>query len=191
MFEQTRNLIGAAFIAASVTVTPMAGASALAAPDAQRQEGLVNVALVDVASHDNIGVLANVPVGVAANVCGVNVAAILAAAGGTAPVCTAQVTQQQANQLMQDNRTSNPNRGGQGGQQQGLVNVALVDIASHDNIGVLANVPVAAAANLCGIDVAAVLAAAGGTAPACTAQVTQAQANELQQQYRNRGQANR
>src|SRR5215212_8475120 len=111
MFEQVRNVVGATAIAAAVVVTPLAGASAAAAPDAQQQNGLVNVALEDVVTHNQIGVLANVPIGVAANVCGVDVAAILAAAGSN-PACTAHVDQATANQLMQSNRSSNPNRGG-------------------------------------------------------------------------------
>ncbi len=111
MIERVRNLVGATVVAAAVVATPMAGTLASAAPDAQAQEGLVNVQLVDVASGDNIGVLANVPIGVAANVCGVSVAAIQAAAGSN-PACTARVTQDQANTLMESNRTNNPNRGG-------------------------------------------------------------------------------
>ena len=111
MFERVRNVVGATALAAAVVVTPLAGASAAAAPDTQNQGGLVNVALVDVASGNNISVLANVPIGVAANVCGVSVAAIQAAAGSS-PACTARVDQATASQLMQSSRTSNPNRGG-------------------------------------------------------------------------------
>jgi hypothetical protein len=43
--------------------------------------GLINVTLVDVLSHDNIAV--QVPVGVAANVCDVNAAVLLAAVRDT------------------------------------------------------------------------------------------------------------
>ena len=43
--------------------------------------GLINVTLVDVLSHDNIAV--QVPVGIAANVCDVNAAVLLAAVRDT------------------------------------------------------------------------------------------------------------
>jgi hypothetical protein len=151
VLAQTRNMVGALAIGVATVVSPLAVSPVMGAPDTQQQEGLVNVALVDVVSGNNIGVLANVPIGVAANVCGVSAAVLLAAAGGNDPACTARVTQEQANQLQQDNRTSNPNRGGQEPRQEGLVNVALVDVVSGNNIGVLANVPVGVAANVCGV----------------------------------------
>jgi hypothetical protein len=57
----------------------------LAAPSASAQPvitgGLINVTLVDVLSHDNIAV--QVPVGIAANVCDVNAAVLLAAVRDT------------------------------------------------------------------------------------------------------------
>jgi hypothetical protein len=89
MFERVRNVVGATIMAAAVVVTPMAGASAAAAPDAQRQSGLVNVNLINVASGNQVSVA--VPVGVAANVCGLSVAAVLSAAGTGGTVCTATV----------------------------------------------------------------------------------------------------
>jgi hypothetical protein len=50
--------------------------------------GLINVTLVDVLSHDNIAV--QVPVGIAANVCDVNAAVLLAAVRDTgSATCTA------------------------------------------------------------------------------------------------------
>jgi hypothetical protein len=60
-------------------------AAGLAAPTASAQPvvtgGLINVTLVDVLSHDNIAV--QVPVGIAANVCDVNAAVLLAAVRDT------------------------------------------------------------------------------------------------------------
>jgi hypothetical protein len=57
----------------------------VAAPTASAQPvvtgGLINVTLVDVLSHDNIAV--QVPVGIAANVCDVNAAVLLAAVRDT------------------------------------------------------------------------------------------------------------
>ena len=53
---------------------------------------LVNIIVFDVLNNNDVNV--QVPIGVAANVCGVTVAALLAAAG-TGPVdCTAATTQQ-------------------------------------------------------------------------------------------------
>src|SRR4051812_159237 len=90
MFERVRNVVGATAIAAAVVVTPLAGSSAAAAPDAQ-QAGLVNVSVVDVANHNTILSYNNVPISaavpVAANVCGIEVqAGVIAQAlrqGGT------------------------------------------------------------------------------------------------------------
>ena len=51
--------------------------------------GLVNVTLVDVVDVNNNQVIAQVPIGVAANVCGVNAAVLAAADQTTDPVCEA------------------------------------------------------------------------------------------------------
>src|SRR4051794_30273781 len=91
MFKRVRNVVGATVMAAAVVVTPIAGASAAAAPDTQRQNGLVNVQLIDVVSHNQVA--ASVPIGVAANVCNLSVAAVLAAAASTGSGCTATVDQ--------------------------------------------------------------------------------------------------
>jgi hypothetical protein len=60
-------------------------AAGVAAPTASAQPvitgGLINVTLVDVLSHDEIAV--QVPIGVAANVCDVNAAVLLAAVEDT------------------------------------------------------------------------------------------------------------
>ena len=57
-------------------------------PDRQLP-ALVNINIIDVLSGNNVAV--SVPVGVAANVCGVSVAAVLAAAASTGTGCTATV----------------------------------------------------------------------------------------------------
>jgi hypothetical protein len=49
--------------------------------------GLVAINVSNVLNNNQV--IAQVPIGVAANVCGVSVAAVLAAAGGNNPVCTA------------------------------------------------------------------------------------------------------
>jgi hypothetical protein len=75
MLKRVRNVVGATAIAAAVVVTPLAGASAAAAPDAQRQNGLVNVSLCNAGggcvNHNNVGI--GVAAQLAANVCGVAV----------------------------------------------------------------------------------------------------------------------
>jgi len=91
MFERVRNVVGATAIAAAVVVTPLAGASASAAPDAQRQNGLVNVSVLDhngnVLSNNRVGV--GVAAQVAANVCGLTVGVLASQIGQGNPVnCT-------------------------------------------------------------------------------------------------------
>ena len=53
---------------------------------------LVNILIFDVLSQDNVNV--QVPIGVAANVCGVSVAAVLALAANGPVDCTSSTTQQ-------------------------------------------------------------------------------------------------
>ncbi len=53
--------------------------------------GLVAVNVSNVLNNDTV--VAQVPIGVAANVCGVSVAFVFAAAGNNTPVCTATNTQ--------------------------------------------------------------------------------------------------
>jgi hypothetical protein len=73
MIERVRNVVGATVIAAAVVVTPIAGASASAAPVAVPEaqislaNGLVTVQIVDAVDVTNNRILQNVNVGVAAN----------------------------------------------------------------------------------------------------------------------------
>ena len=53
---------------------------------------LVNIVVFDVLNNNNVNV--QVPIGVAANVCGLSVALLLAAAGNGAVNCTATTLQQ-------------------------------------------------------------------------------------------------
>jgi hypothetical protein len=123
-----RRTILAAFAAAAL----MLGMAA--APASAKQEGLVNVYAEDV----NV----QVPVGIAANVCGVAVNVLTRAANLGDVDCTVEGV------AVAENDGGN----GQAPRQSGLVNVALVDV----NV----QVPVAVAANVCGVAVN-VLAAAG------------------------------
>jgi hypothetical protein len=124
-----RRTAAAVTTAAALSVTGIAMASpASAAPNNANQEGLVNLALQDT----NI----QVPIGIAANICGV-AANVLASSNVTGPVdCEAE-------------GVGTAERQGGGGpnnaRQSGLVNVAIQDT----NV----QVPVAVAANVCGVTV--------------------------------------
>jgi glucose uptake protein GlcU len=82
-------------IAAALSVLPVA--FALSAGSAQAQPvvtgGLVNVTLVDVVDVNNNQVIAQVPIGVAANICGVNAAVLAQGEQSTDPVCNARNNQ--------------------------------------------------------------------------------------------------
>lgn len=112
----------------------------VAAPAGAQQNGLVNV---DV-SHNTV----QVPVSVAANVCGLQVG-VLSSALAQGPVSC----QSGATSVSQSSGTG----GGGGAAQQGLVNLAI----TNDVI----QVPVGIAANICGVQ-AAVLAPGLAQAPA-------------------------
>ena len=104
-------------------VTAVAGASAAAA---QNQSGLVNVAIVDNTVQ--------IPMGIAANVCGlaVNVLAQNIATGDTACDAVAGAT-----------ATRSGGAGGGGGNQEGLVNLFVANNTIQ--------VPIGIAANICGV----------------------------------------
>lgn len=130
-----RSLRTAVVGGAIATGFAVAGAGVV---DAQpRQEGLVNVFAEDTTVQ--------IPIGIAANVCGVAVNVLARAANlGDVP-CTAEGV-----------AIAEDTDGGGGGspRQNGLINVALVDTTVQ--------VPVAVAANICGVAVN-VLAAALNT----------------------------
>src|SRR5215210_5935164 len=128
MLHSTRSRLAAVLATAALSV----GLAAPAAAQPQ-QNGLVNVAVVDNTVQ--------VPIAVAANVCGLQVG-ILAQQLRQGPVdCRAT-----ANAVA---TRPNGGGGGGGGQQQGLVNLAITDNTIQ--------VPVGIAANICGVQ-AAVLA---------------------------------
>jgi hypothetical protein len=107
---------------------------------AQHQSGLVNVAVVNNTVQ--------IPIGIAANVCGVAVN-ILSSATTTAPVNCTAVSGAKA--------TSTGGGGGSGGSQQGLVNIFVADNVIQ--------VPIGIAANICGV-AANVLASGASTGSA-------------------------
>jgi hypothetical protein len=110
----------------AVFVAALSTLAATSTAAAQNQSGLVNVAIVDNTVQ--------IPIGIAANVCGVAVN-ILSSATATAPVDCTAVAGAQAR--------STGGGGGGGGSQQGLVNLYVAD-----NV---VQVPIGIAANICGI----------------------------------------
>lgn len=135
-----------AVLAGAAALCLGAAAPASAQSNIGAQQGLVNVAIADVANNNQVVV--QVPIGVAANVCGVPVAAI--ADQVNAPVaCTAENSQSAPISLK---RGGGGGGNGNAGVQKGLVNVAVVD-ALNDN-QVVVQLPIGVAANVCGVDVA-------------------------------------
>jgi hypothetical protein len=119
-------------VLATTAVVSVAGATSASGQD---QDGLVNVAIVDTQVA--------IPVSVAANVCDVNVGVLARQERLGGAACTADAT---------SIATHNQGPGGGGGdadqggvQQDGLVNVAIVDTQIA--------VPLAVAANVCDVNV--------------------------------------
>jgi hypothetical protein len=110
----------------SLGLSMAAAAPASAAPNNADQSGLVNLALQDT--------VVQVPIGVAANICGVAVNLLSSATAVGAVDCTAEgvATAERAG-----------GRGANNARQNGLVNVAVQDTTVQ--------VPVAVAANICGV----------------------------------------
>lgn len=121
MLRRSKALLAAGMVTAAFAV-------AAAPASAQDQDGLVNVLV----TNTQIAV----PVSVAANVCDVNVAvlAVQVGAGGTACTATAE-----------SEASHRKGNGGGNVEQDGLVNIAIIDTQIA--------VPVAVAANLCDINV--------------------------------------
>ena len=126
------------------TVIVSVAVAATPASAQTRQDGLVNVAVTD-----NV---VQIPIGVAANICGVT-AAVLSQQIQTGNVdCTA---------ISNATAFSTGNGGGGGAQQNGLVNIAVT--------GNTVQVPVSAAANICGVGVGVLAQFVDTGTTACTA----------------------
>jgi hypothetical protein len=120
---------------AVLATTAVTLAVAATSASAQDQDGLVNVAIVDTQVA--------IPVSIAANVCDVNVGVLARQDRFGGAMCTADATS-----IATHNQGPNGGGGGaqQGGvEQDGLVNVAIVDTQVA--------VPVAVAANVCDVNV--------------------------------------
>jgi hypothetical protein len=111
----------------AVLVAALTSVGAASTASAQpNQSGLVNVAVVDNTVQ--------IPIGIAANVCGVAVN-VLSSATATAPVDCDAVAGAEAR--------GTGNDGGGGGNQQGLVNLYVANNTVQ--------VPIGIAANICGV----------------------------------------
>ena len=116
-------------LALAVLATAVPGVIGTSAAGAQNQSGLVNVAVVNNTVQ--------IPIGIAANVCGVTVN-LLATATSTSPVnCTAVAG------AMATSTGNGGGGGGGGGNQSGLVNIFVANNTIQ--------VPVGIAANICGV----------------------------------------
>src|SRR5436190_6272304 len=133
--------VASVIIAAVLSLGVMAGP---AAAQPTQQQGLVNVAVTDNTVQ--------VPIGVAANICGVT-AAVLADQISTNSVDCSAISNATA--------FSQGSGGGGGAQQNGLVNIALT--------GNTVQIPVSAAANVCGVGVAVLAQFVNTSDIACTA----------------------
>src|SRR3954462_2060973 len=109
-------------VASAAATAACLGIAAAPAPAAQ-QDGLVNV--------DLTGNTIQVPIGVAANVCDVSVAALSTNTFGGDSVCTA---------VSRPSAQGGGGGGGGGGVQRGLVNVSVTDNTVQVPIGIAANV---------------------------------------------------
>jgi hypothetical protein len=138
---RTRSLISAAALAAA---SMGLAAPANAAPPVN-QSGLVNVNVTDLAVQ--------VPIGIAANICDVNVAVLVDTIQDAAADCDAAVD----NTVLVEQSDSGPVN------QEGLVNVNIT--------GVGVQIPVGVAANICDVNVAVLVQNVNDAADVCTADV--------------------
>jgi hypothetical protein len=136
-----RKLGAALFATATVVIVGFAGP---AAGQNTTQTGLVNVSLANTTVQ--------VPVSVAANICGVNVGVLSTILAGGPTTCDATSSSGAVPLTIGGPATT---------IQSGLVNVALTNTTVQ--------VPIAAAANLCGVNVAILAVLESPGAAQCTA----------------------
>ena len=113
---------------ALVALSASVAAAPASAANNTSQEGLVNVALTDT--------VVQVPVGIAANVCGVSVNALSTATAALPVDCDA---------IAGATAFRESNGGGNNTKQSGLVNIAVTDTTVQ--------IPIGVAANVCGLSV--------------------------------------
>ena len=134
--------IGGVFLAAPASAAPPA------------QSGLVNVNVSDLAVQ--------IPIGIAANICDVNVAVLVQALADGAAPCNASTNPDATADIT-------PAGGGAPGTQNGLVNVNVSDIVVQAPIGVVANVCDVNVAVLAGLVLDDSAPCTGSASPTATA----------------------
>jgi hypothetical protein len=146
------------FLAVAPVLLAMAVVTSPAHAQTNTQNGLVNVNLQNLSLA--IPVSASVPIGVAANVCGLNVLAIQQANN----TCTATSNNFALSKAI---ATAMTGTGGNGAHnnQSGLVNVNVQNLALAVPVSV--SLPIGLAANVCGVNVLAIQQA-GNTCDATT-----------------------
>jgi len=141
--------IRASVVAAVCAVALLAGtASSAFAQPKNEQSGLVNVNIQDLGLQIPVSVA--LPIGLAANVCGLNVLAIQEAGNA----CTATTNSLALSQAVADAMIGTGGGGGPQNQQSGLVNVNVQDVIIQVPLSVAA--PIGVAANVCGVNVLAI-----------------------------------
>ena len=159
--NRSRVRITAAALLCSLTLLAGTASAAFAQPN--NQTGLINVNIEDVIVQVPVSVA--VPIGIAANVCGVNVLSIQQGDNN----CTATNNSFALSKAVADAALGmdGGNGGGGGNNQTGLINVNLEDLALAVPVSVA--VPIGVAANVCNVSVIE-LEETGDTA--CTAENT-------------------
>jgi hypothetical protein len=167
----------AILVAAAMTSALIAGT---AYAQNQNQEGLVNVAVgnigVDALNNTNV----QVPIGIAAQVCGVD-ANVIAQQGDDA-VADCEVTQESANTAFMNYVSEKTgSTGGDNQNQEGLVNVAVGDIGVDALNNTNVQVPIGIAAQVCGVDANSIAEQGDDAVSEC--RVTQESANTAFMNY--------
>ncbi len=146
-------------VLATVAVSLGLAAGPAAAQNSGNQNGLVNVNVQDVLNGNQVAIQA--PIGVVANVCGVNVGIIQDARRAGAPVnCNASNEQAtEANFPAPFQSAAGDNRG----NQRGLVNVNVQDVLTGNQVAIQA--PIGVVANVCGVNVGVIQDARRAGAP--------------------------
>ena len=144
--------IRASAAALVVAVALLVGTASAAVAQNNRQSGLVNVNVQELALQVPVSVA--LPIGLAANVCGVSVLSLQEGDN----TCIAQTNSLALSRAVADAMLGTGGNGGNGGgprnNQSGLINVNIQDVIIQVPVSVA--LPIGVAANVCGISVLAI-----------------------------------
>jgi hypothetical protein len=141
--------IRATVAALACAVALLIGTASTAFAQNNRQNGLINVNLQDVAVQVPVAVA--VPISVAANVCDVSILSLRESGDTT---CTAESSSMALSRAIADavlGTDTGGNGGGPQNEQSGLINVNVQELAVQIPVSVA--LPISAAANVCGVSV--------------------------------------